>query len=116
MIKGLFDGKRWLALWEALPEYYVPGFFMTLKIALVGLLVALVLGIIFGTMSTMRWKPAKLLSRIYVEFIQNTPLALQVLFYYSVLPMLFSSSGFGFRSFCWGSSGWGCTTEPTYLR
>lgn len=107
MIKGLFDGKRWLALWEALPEYYVPGFFMTLKIALVGLLVALVLGIIFGTMSTMRWKPAKLLSRIYVEFIQNTPLALQVLFYYSVLPMLFSSSGFRIPKFLLGVIGVG---------
>ena len=35
MIKGLFDGKRWLALWEALPEYYVPGFFMTLKLSLI---------------------------------------------------------------------------------
>lgn len=107
MIKGLFDGKRWLALWEALPEYYVSGFFMTLKIALVGLLVALVLGIIFGTMSTMRWKPAKLLSRIYVEFIQNTPLALQVLFYYSVLPMLFSSSGFRIPKFLLGVIGVG---------
>lgn len=107
MIKGLFDGKRWLALWEALPEYYVPGFFMTLKIALAGLMVALALGILFGTMSTMRWKPAKLLSRIYVEFIQNTPLALQVLFYYSVLPMIFSSSGFRIPKFLLGVIGVG---------
>ena len=107
MIKGLFDGKRWLALWEAIPEYYVPGFFMTLKIALVGLLVALVLGVIFGTMSTMKWKLPKLLSRIYVEFIQNTPLALQVLFYYSVLPMLFSSSGFRIPKFLLGVIGVG---------
>ncbi|MDO5349685.1 MAG: amino acid ABC transporter permease [Lachnospiraceae bacterium] len=107
MIKGLFDGKRWLALWKAIPEYYVPGFFMTLKIAVAGLAVALILGIIFGTFSTMKWKPAKLLSRIYVEFIQNTPLALQVLFYYSVLPMLFSSSGFRIPKFVLGVIGVG---------
>lgn len=107
MIKGLFDGKRWLALWEAIPEYYIPGFLMTLKIAVVGLMVALVLGVLFGTMSTTRIKPVKRLSRIYVEFIQNTPLALQVLFYYSVLPMLFSSSGFRIPKFVLGVIGVG---------
>ena len=94
MIKGLLEGKRWAALWKALPEYYVPGFIMTLKISIVGLLVALLLGIVFGTFSTMKFKPAKILARIYVEFLQNTPLALQILFYYSVLPLLFSNSGF----------------------
>lgn len=80
---------------------------MTLKIAVAGLAVALILGIIFGTFSTMKWKPARLLSRIYVEFIQNTPLALQVLFYYSVLPMLFSSSGFRIPKFILGVIGVG---------
>ena len=79
MIKGLLEGKRWAALWKALPEYYVPGFIMTLKISIVGLLVALLLGIVFGTFSTMKFKPAKILARIYVEFLQNTPLALQKL-------------------------------------
>lgn len=107
MIKGLFDGKRWLALWEAIPDYYVPGFIMTLKISAVGLMVALVLGVIFGTMSTVKWKLPKLISRIYVEFIQNTPLALQVLFYYSVLPMLFSNSGFRIPKFVLGVIGVG---------
>lgn len=91
MIKGLFDGKRWAALWNALPDYYLPGFIMTLKIAAGGLLLALILGAVFGSLSSMRFKPARILSRIYVEFIQNTPLALQVLFYYSVLPVLFSA-------------------------
>ena len=86
MIKGLFEGKRWAALWKALPDYYIPGFIMTLKIAVSGLLLALILGVIFGSLS-------------YVEFIQNTPLALQVLFYYSVLPIILSStaSGSGIR-------------------
>ncbi len=44
MIKGLFDGKRWAALWKAVPDYYVPGFIMTLKISAAGLLTALILG------------------------------------------------------------------------
>ena len=107
MIKGLLEGKRWAALWKALPEYYVPGFIMTLKISIVGLLVALLLGIVFGTFSTMKFKPAKILARIYVEFLQNTPLALQILFYYSVLPLLFSNSGFRIPKFVLGVIGVG---------
>lgn len=107
MIKGLLDGKRWSALLKAFPEYYVPGFLMTLKIALVGLAVALALGVIFGTLSTSRFKPFRFISRIYVEFIQNTPLALQVMFYYSVLPMVFSGSGFRIPKFALGVIGVG---------
>ena len=107
MIKGLLEGKRWAALLKALPEYYVPGFIMTLKISIVGLLVALLLGIVFGTFSTMKFKPAKILARIYVEFLQNTPLALQILFYYSVLPLLFSNSGFRIPKFVLGVIGVG---------
>lgn len=107
MIKGLLEGKRWAALLKALPEYYMPGFIMTLKISIVGLLVALLLGIVFGTFSTMKFKPAKILARIYVEFLQNTPLALQILFYYSVLPLLFFNSGFRIPKFVLGVIGVG---------
>ena len=80
---------------------------MTLKIAIVGLIVALILGIIFGTLSTMKFKPAKFISRIYVEVIQNTPLALQVMFYYMVLPMLVSGSGYRIPKFVLGVIGVG---------
>lgn len=107
MIKGLLEAKRWAALWDAIPEYYIPGFLMTLKIAIVGLIVALILGIIFGTLSTMKFKPAKFISRIYVEVIQNTPLALQVMFYYMVLPMLVSGSGYRIPKFVLGVIGVG---------
>lgn len=107
MIKGLFDIKRWNALFEAIPEYYIPGFLMTLKIAIVGLALALALGALFGMLSTARVKLLRIIARIYVEFIQNTPLALQVMFYYSVLPMLFSGSGFRIPKFALGVIGVG---------
>jgi putative glutamine transport system permease protein len=107
MIKGLLDAKRWNALFEAFSDYYVPGFFMTLKISIVGLLTALCLGIIFGLLSTAKFKPFQIISRIYVEFIQNTPLALQVMCYYSLLPMLFSSSAFRIPKFVLGVIGVG---------
>lgn len=107
MIKGLLDAKRWNTLFEAFPDYYIPGFFMTLKISIVGLLTALCLGIIFGLLSTAKLKPFQIISRIYVEFIQNTPLALQVMCYYSVLPMLFSCSAFRIPKFVLGVIGVG---------
>lgn len=107
MIKGLFDGKRWGALFQAFSEYYVPGFLMTLKISIVGLAVALILGVVSGMLSTSRLKPMQIIARVYVEFIQNTPLALQVIFYYSVLPMVFSGSGFRIPKFALGVIGVG---------
>lgn len=107
MIKGLFQAERWAALLEALPEYYIPGFFMTLKTSLAGLLLALLLGIVFGSLSSMKWRLPGILSRIYVEVIQNTPLALQVMFYFSIMPMLFISSGYRIPKFFLGVMGVG---------
>lgn len=92
---------------EAIPEYYIPGFFMTLRTAVCGLLLALLLGLVFGMFSTSKAKPLKLLSRIYVEFFQNTPLALQVVFYYSCLPILLGSTGMRIPKFVLGLMGVG---------
>ncbi|MDR1765619.1 MAG: amino acid ABC transporter permease [Lachnospiraceae bacterium] len=107
MLKGLLDAKRWAALLKAIPEYYIPGFVMTLRISLVGLALALALGVVFGILSTSKWKICKVITRIYVEFIQNTPLALQIMCYYSVLPMVFSSQGFRIPKFVLGVIGVG---------
>lgn len=107
MINGIFDGARWKALFEAFPENYIPGFLMTLKISIVGLLVALLLGVIFGMFSSAKYKIFRGIARVYVEIIQNTPLALQVLFYYSVLPLMFSGSGLRIPKFLLGVIGVG---------
>ncbi len=87
MIKGLLEAKRWHALFRV-SDNYIAGFTTTLKVALAGLLLALVLGIIFGMMSTSKAKLLRAVSRSYVEFFQNTPLVIQVFFYYSCLPFL----------------------------
>jgi putative glutamine transport system permease protein len=44
------------------------------------------LGIIFGLFSTSSHKSLKAVSRVYVEFFQNTPLVVQVFFVYNALP------------------------------
>lgn len=86
MINGFFKLKRWEALFEIFPTEYLPGFAMTLQVALAGLFTALALGTVFGLLSAARFRPCRLVSRIYVEFFQNTPLVVQVFFYYSCLP------------------------------
>ena len=88
-------------------ENYIPGFLMTLRTALAGLLLALILGVIFGLMSTSHNKILRAISRVYVEFFQNTPLALQVVFYYSCLPILLGGTGFRMPKFILGMMGVG---------
>lgn len=86
-MNGIFNVSRWEALFRASDEY-LAGFTMTLKVALTGLLLALALGVFFGVLSSTRVKPLKLIARIYVEFFQNTPLAIQIFCYYNCLPFL----------------------------
>lgn len=86
-MKGLFNIKWWMGLFENF-DLYIQGFGMTLKVSLVGLLLALTLGILFGLLSTSRKKILRFWARIYVEIFQNTPLVIQVFFYYSCLPYL----------------------------
>lgn len=57
----------------------------TLRTAVFGLLLALLLGIVFGLMATSHKKVLRGIARVYVEFIQNTPVLLQMCFLYYAL-------------------------------
>jgi len=84
-VVGPFAWFKWEALfrdWAVFAE----GFKVTISVTVLALALALVLGIIFGVLATSQWTLAKVVSRIYVEFIQNTPLVIQVFFLYHVLP------------------------------
>ncbi|HEY5557350.1 amino acid ABC transporter permease [Acetobacterium sp.] len=75
---------RWEKLfgeWQMFGE----GFLRTIEIAALALILALVLGIIFGVFSTSNNKIMRGISRIYVEFFQNTPLVIQIFFMYNGL-------------------------------
>lgn len=81
-----------LADWQIIlsPEYLptiIEGFGITVLVSLSGLVLALVLGVIFGMLSSSTSKLARTFARIYVEFFQNTPLLILVRFLF-VLPML----------------------------
>lgn len=80
----MFNSEKWEIVWKH-RQSFIDGTISTVIMALAGLAIALVLGVIFGLMSTSESKPPRIISRIYVEFIQNTPLMLQALFlFYSV--------------------------------
>ncbi|MCL5677200.1 MAG: amino acid ABC transporter permease [Firmicutes bacterium] len=76
---------RWQALF-ANRSIFVQGLGQTLLASALALGLALVLGVIFGVFAVAPWRLPRWLNRAYVEFIQNTPLVVQVLFLYFGLP------------------------------
>ncbi|WP_342995290.1 amino acid ABC transporter permease [Parolsenella catena] len=87
MLDGLLDPMRW-SLTFAETDSLWTGFALTLKVVLAGLALSLVLGTILGVFSTTRSRVLRGISRVYVEFFQNTPLPVQVFFMYMAGPKL----------------------------
>ncbi len=81
---GIFSTDAWLKVW-AYRQTFGLGLLTTVETAAIGVMLSMILGIIFGLMSTSDKKLLKGISRIYVEFIQNTPLLLQICFLYYAL-------------------------------
>lgn len=61
---------------------FAKGFLYTLGMSAGALLLALILGIIFGAMSSSKNKILTGIARVYVELFQNTPLLVQFVFVY----------------------------------
>ena len=83
-METIFDARSWSLVWQHRGTF-VNGFLNTLESAAVGLLIALAIGIVLGLAGISEKKPLKILSRVYVEIFQNTPLILQVCFLYYAL-------------------------------
>ena len=83
---GPFGPSKWMTLFSDFSEIFLIGFFTTLKVASLGLCLALVLGIVFGVFSTSNSKILRTIARVYVEIWQNTPLVIQIFFLYNGLP------------------------------
>lgn len=81
MLEGLFDADRWSTTFQNMGPFW-EGFGVTLQVVVAGLLLSLVLGTLLGVFSTTRSRVLRAISRVYVEFYQNTPLPVQVLFMY----------------------------------
>ena len=80
----LFSVDSWEKVWHYRSTFFL-GLGNTVKTAFFGVLLAFVLGILFGLMATSSKKGLRWISRIYVEVIQNTPVILQMCFLYYAL-------------------------------
>lgn len=85
MLDGLLDARRWEMTFSEMGSFW-EGFGFTLQVVVAGLLISLVLGTVLGVFSTTRSRILRAISRVYVEFFQNTPLPVQVFFYYMAGP------------------------------
>ncbi len=85
--KGIFAAFRWEALWKD-RALFIDALGVTLQVSLYALVFSLLLGIVLGLVSSSKSKVLRGIVRVYVEFFQNTPLVLQLLFlYYAVMKL-----------------------------
>lgn len=64
------------------------GLMMTIIISLISAVAALMLGIFFGLARLSNFKPLYGLATVYVEFFRNTPLLIQLFFWYYAFPQI----------------------------
>ncbi|HET7769901.1 MAG TPA: amino acid ABC transporter permease [Chloroflexota bacterium] len=64
------------------------GLATTVQLAVLSLLLALALGLLFGVLRVVPFTPLRLLGTAYVEFFRNTPLLVQMYFAFFGLPWL----------------------------
>ena len=89
---NLFSLDAWMMVWHY-KDTFILGFLTTVQVSLISLLISLTLGLIFGLMATSNKLSLQAIARVYVDFIQNTPLLLQICFLYYALS--FSGNGIG---------------------
>lgn len=80
----IFNASAWATVWQYRGTF-INGLLNTLQSAVVGLVIAIVIGMTLGLMATSGKKALRGIARAYVEFFQNTPLILQVCFFYYAL-------------------------------
>ena len=86
-MNGPFAWFKWQALFSEW-TVFAEGFANTALISVLALGLALLLGVLFGALASTKGKLPQFISRVYVEFIQNTPLVIQIFFLYNGLPYL----------------------------
>ena len=89
---GIFSERAWNKVW-LYRTGFLKGLGTTAETAVFGLILALALGILFGLMATSNKKVLRGISRVYVEFFQNTPVLLQLCFLYYALAFSGNSIG-----------------------
>ena len=78
-----------MSIFELFAQTYprlLQGLWMTIELTLVSLLIAEVLGLLFGLLSVSRTTFLRGISRVYIDIIRGTPLIVQVFFIYFGIP------------------------------
>lgn len=69
-------------------DQFLLGAGVTLFVSLLGALFGLAVGLLLFFMREARWKPIRLLARLYISFVRGTPLLVQIFLVYYALPGL----------------------------
>jgi polar amino acid transport system permease protein len=85
---------HWAVLWEMNPTYkevfgvwLIRGLLLTIEISLISTVVSLLLGTFFGIARLSDFRPLYWFATAYVEFFRNTPLLVQLFFWYFAFPL-----------------------------
>ncbi len=79
--------ENWVSYFKDFPTFF-QGFLFTLGISVGAFIMAMFLGIVFGSLSSSKNKVLKIIARVYVEYYQNTPLLVQFMIVYYGLPLI----------------------------
>jgi len=79
---------RWDVVWANLP-FLMSGLKMTLVISAITLVASIVIGMIVALADMSRFWPVRFAGQLWGEIIRNTPILVQLLWVYYVLPIVF---------------------------
>lgn len=78
--------------------FLLQGLWVTVQLAVLALLLALTLGVVFGVLRVAPLRPLRTIGAAYVEFFRNTPLLVQMYFWFFGLPWLIGVTLPGFQA------------------
>jgi His/Glu/Gln/Arg/opine family amino acid ABC transporter permease subunit len=79
---------RWDVVWGS-ADFLLSGLQLTLVLSAVTLVLALLGGLVIALMELSRWRVARILALAVGELVRNTPILVQLLWVYYVLPIVF---------------------------
>src|SRR5215831_3557406 len=79
---------RWDTVWGHL-DFLMSGLQMTLFLSAVTLVLAMIGGLLIAGLDMSRWRPLRWIGVTFSEIVRNTPILVQLLWVYYVLPIVF---------------------------
>jgi glutamate/aspartate transport system permease protein len=90
MLAYKFD---WGVLWrQPYGEWLLQGLWLTIQLGCLAWIIALSLGVFFGTLRSVQSRLLKIIGAVYVEVFRNVPFLVQLFFWYYAGPMLFGKT------------------------